>query len=92
MSSNIQISVQIDNESIILLERFFNLKNQSTQYKPGNRYSANSYSGNSYTGNSYTGNCYTGNCYTGNSYTGNSYSGNSYSGNSSVQTKSLFDF
>jgi uncharacterized membrane protein len=82
MSSNIQISVQIDNESIILLERLFNLKNQSTQYKPGNRYSANSYSGNSYTGNSYTGN----------SYTGNSYTGNSYSGNSSVQTKSLFDF
>jgi len=87
MSSNIQISVQINNENIILLERLFNVKNQSAPYKPGNRYSANSYSGNSYSGNSYTGNSYSGN-----SYSGNSYSGNSYSGNSSVQTKSLFDF
>jgi hypothetical protein len=87
MSSNIQISVQINNENIILLERLFNVKNQSAPYKPGNRYSANSYSGNSYTGNSYSGNSYTSN-----SYSGNSYSGNSYSGNSSVQTKSLFDF
>ena len=87
MSSNIQISVQINNENIILLERLFNVKNQSAPYKPGNRYSANSYSGNSYSGNSYSSNSYSGN-----SYSGNSYSSNSYSGNSSVQTKSLFDF
>ena len=81
MPVNIQISVQIDNESIMLLERLC-LKTQSTQYNTGNRYSGNRYSGNNYTSNSYIGN----------NYTSNSYSETSYSGNSSVQTKSLFNF
>jgi uncharacterized membrane protein len=86
MPVNIQISVKIDNESIMLLERLC-LKTQSAQYNTGNRYSGNRYSGNSYTKNNYTSNSYIGN-----NYTSNSYSETSYSGNSSVQTKSLFDF